>query len=303
MKLITILGPTATGKTKLASNVAFSIGGEIISADSRQVFRNMNIGTGKDYGDYEVNGTSIPYHLIDIADPGEEFSVFDFQKHFINAFLDITSRDKVPILSGGTGLYIESILKKYSLSEVPERPDIRKKLSEMTKKELTDILSSLKTLHNTTDTVTKERLIRAIEIEYYSKENPNIVFNIPEFESHVFGVNYERAGVMKRITARLTERLKNGMVEEIRSIIDRGVSTSRLKSYGLEYKFITQYILNEIDHEEMFRLLNIAIHQFSKRQMTWFRRMERNGIVIHWIDGNLPLEEKVERIISNIGKW
>ncbi|MGD0710934.1 MAG: tRNA (adenosine(37)-N6)-dimethylallyltransferase MiaA [Bacteroidales bacterium] len=299
MKLITILGPTATGKTKLAAHLAYQINGEIISADSRQVFRHMNIGTGKDYSDYIVKGKTIPYHLIDIAEPGEEFSVFDFRKNFVNAFKHIASNKKTAILCGGTGLYIESVLKNYNLSEVPKNIELRKELSNKSISELTKILSGFKSLHNTTDTVNKERLLRAIEIEYFQKENVTNM-QLPTFDSYVFGINYERTIVMERITTRLKERLQSGMIEEVESLIKKGVSAQRLKSYGLEYKFITQFLLNEISYNEMFRLLNIAIHQFSKRQMTWFRRMEKNGIKISWINGNLPLEEKTQIIVELI---
>ncbi len=296
MKLITILGPTATGKTSLAAHLAYHIIGEIISADSRQVFKHMNIGTGKDYSDYSVKGKAIPYHLIDIAEPGEEFSVFDFRKNFINTFNEITSKNKTAILCGGTGLYIESVLRNYNLAEVPENSELRNTLSNKSIDELTEILSDLKSLHNTTDTVSKERLLRAIEIEYFQKENIINESRLPKFDSYVFGVKYERAVVMERITVRLKERLQSGMIEEVESLIDKGVSADRLKSYGLEYKFITHYLLNEITYNEMFNFLNIAIHQFSKRQMTWFRRMEKNGININWIDGSKPLEEKIQII-------
>ena len=297
MKLITILGPTATGKTKLAAHLAFRANGEIIGADSRQVFRKMNIGTGKDYEDYIVEGTLIPYHLVDIMEPGEEFSVFDFYKGFVSAFNEISGKGKLPILCGGTGLYLESVLKRYLLMEVPENIELRKGLSAKDENELIEILSGLKSLHNTTDTVCKDRLVRAIEIEYFHKENPAKQPQWPEFESYVFGVNYERSVVMKRITSRLKTRLDNGMVEEVESLIRSGVKKDRLKTYGLEYKYVTQYLEKEIDYNEMFRLLNIAIHQFSKRQMTWFRRMERNGINIYWIDGNMPIEDKVDLIV------
>jgi tRNA dimethylallyltransferase len=300
MKLITILGPTATGKTKLAAYLAYRINGEIISADSRQVFKKMNIGTGKDYSDYVVEGKTIPYHLIDIAEPGEEFSVFDFRRNFINAFNDIASKNKTAILCGGTGLYIESVLKNYNLPEVTENSKLRNSLSDKSINELTKILSGLKPLHNTTDTVNKERLLRAIEIESFHKEHANKTPELPKFDSYVFGVNYERNVVMERITLRLKERLQNGMIEEVESLVKKGIPVERLKSYGLEYKFITQFLLNEIPYDEMFRLLNIAIHQFSKRQMTWFRRMEKNGIKINWIDGNLPLEEKIQIIVKQV---
>jgi tRNA dimethylallyltransferase len=298
MKLITILGPTATGKTSLAAHLAYHINGEIISADSRQVFKHMNIGTGKDYSDYIVNRKAIPFHLIDIAEPGEEFSVFDFRKNFINAFTEITSKNKTAILCGGTGLYIESVLRNYNLIEVPENIELRNTLSNKSIDELTKILSGLKPLHNTTDTITKKRLLRAIEIEYFQRKNTSNVPSLPKFESYVFGVKYDRAIVMERITTRLKERLQSGMIEEVESLIHNGISAERLKSYGLEYKFITQFLLNEITYDEMSRLLNIAIHQFSKRQMTWFRRMEKNDIKINWIDGNLPLGEKIQVLVK-----
>jgi tRNA dimethylallyltransferase len=298
MKLITILGPTATGKTKLASRLAFRIGGEIISADSRQVFRRMNIGTGKDYEDYIVKATLIPYHLVDIMEPGEEFSVFNFQQKFIQVFNEISDKGKLPILCGGTGLYLESVLKKYLLIEVPENIELRKELSTKDEDGLIKILSNLKSLHNTTDTVNKDRLVRAIEIECFHKINPPKQPQWPEFESYIFGINYERSYVMKRITSRLKARLDNGMIEEVESLIRSGVKKEQLKSYGLEYKYVTLYLEKEIDYNEMFRLLNIAIHQFSKRQMTWFRKMERNGININWIDGNLTIEDKIDLIVK-----
>ena len=298
MRLITILGPTATGKTKLAANLAMRVNGEIISADSRQVFRKMNIGTGKDYEDYIVEGIQVQYHLVDIANPGEEFSVFNFQKKFLSAFNTIISKNKTPILCGGTGLYLESVLKGYNLPEVPENINLREELNDKSESELIKILSQLKSLHNTTDTVNKERLIRAIEIEHFYIKNQSKKIHFPEFESFVFGIKYDREIVTQKITSRLKERLKNGMIEEVKSLIDEGVPPNKLKSYGLEYKYITQFLEKEIDHNEMFRLLNIAIHQFSKRQMTWFRKMEKNGIKINWIDGNLPLEEKIQKIVK-----
>jgi len=300
MKLITILGPTATGKTKLAAHIAFKIGGEIISADSRQVFKKMNIGTGKDYGDYIVKGNTIPAHLIDIFEPGEEFSVFDFQKKFIDAFNIIIQKGCIPILCGGTGLYIESVLKKYRLVDVPENKKLRNKYSNYSETELIQILSDLKKLHNITDTINKERLLRAIEIEYFYKENLTTHCLLPEFESYVFGIKYERTIVMERITKRLKERLESGMIEEVQSLINSGISTEKLKAYGLEYRYITQYLEKIIDYNEMFNLLNIAIHQFSKRQMTWFRRMEKNGIEINWIEGTLTDEEKINIITEKI---
>lgn len=299
MKLLVILGPTATGKTRLAAHLASRIDGEIISADSRQVFRRMTIGTGKDLSDYNVNGNNIPHHLIDIFEPGEEFSVFNFQQEFLKAFNDITSRKKYPILCGGTGLYLESVLKPYVFDDVPENKKLRKELNNKSEKELCDLLKQLKSLHNTTDTVTRERLLRAIEIEIFRKENWQIQA-FPKIDSAVFGIKIERKKQTGLITDRLKKRLESGMIEEVRALLNEGITASRLKSYGLEYKFITQFLLDEIDYENMFTLLNTAIHQFSKRQMTWFRRMERNGIKIHWIDGEKKMEEKVDEIIAQI---
>ena len=301
MKLIVILGPTATGKTKLASALAYCISGEIISADSRQVFKRMDIGTGKDLKDYIVNEKNIPHHLIDIFEPGEEFSVFDFQKEFIKAFSNITSRNKIPILCGGTGLYLESVLKPYVFHDVPENKNLREKFADKSDDELKTILEKKIKLHNTTDTVNRERLLRALEIAEYQSSQKENNLEFPKFEPFVFGINADRKKLREQITSRLRERIHFGMLEEVEALLKEGIKPERLKSYGLEYKFVTQYLLNEIDIDTMFSLLNTAIHQFAKRQMTWFRHMERNGTNIRWIDMELPLDDKVKIIIEQSG--
>ncbi|HNW99532.1 MAG TPA: tRNA (adenosine(37)-N6)-dimethylallyltransferase MiaA [Bacteroidales bacterium] len=301
MKLIVILGPTATGKTKLASALAYCISGEIISADSRQVFKRMDIGTGKDLKDYIVNEKNIPHHLIDIFEPGEEFSVFDFQKEFIKAFNNITSRKKIPILCGGTGLYLESVLKPYVFHDVPENKKLREKLDDKSDDELKIILGKKIKLHNTTDTVNRERLLRALEIAEFQSSQKENNLEFPKFEPFVFGINADRKKLREQITSRLRERIHFGMLEEVEALLKEGIKPERLKSYGLEYKFVTQYLLNEIDIDTMFSLLNTAIHQFAKRQMTWFRHMERNGTNIRWIDMELPLDDKVKIIIEQSG--
>jgi tRNA dimethylallyltransferase len=301
MKLIVILGPTATGKTRLAAQLAYTIGGEIISADSRQVFRRMTIGTGKDISDYSIDGTLVPIHLIDILEPGNEFSVFDFQQAFLDAFHEISSRKNIPVLCGGTGLYLESVLKPYIFHEVPENKKLRNELSGKSNEELIIELKKLKTLHNTTDTVNRERILRAMEIEVFqqqqTKENA-----FSDIDAIVFGIRMDRKKQTELITERLKNRLNSGMIEEVQSLLDEGISPVKLKNYGLEYKFITQYIIGELDYEKMFTLLNTAIHQFSKRQMTWFRRMEKNGIKINWIEGEKSINEKVEGIIELLNR-
>jgi tRNA dimethylallyltransferase len=300
--MIVILGPTATGKTKIAVQVAQKVDGEIISADSRQVFRGMTIGTGKDVHEYTSGNQHIPYHLVDIAEPGEEYSVFRFQQDFLQAWHDIRKRKKRVILCGGTGFYIESVLKQYRLEPVPENPELRKYLNTKTNEELIPILSSLRKLHNKTDTEERSRLIRTIEIDTYYMEHPTPVLHFPEIKYHVFGITYERDVIRQRITNRLEQRLQNGMIEEVKNLLQQGISPQRLCFYGLEYRFVTQYIQGELSYEEMFRQLNIAIHQFAKRQMTWFRKMEREGIDIHWINSDASDEEKAERIVGMWGK-
>lgn len=297
--MITILGPTASGKTTLASNLSAQINGEIISADSRQVYKHMNIGTGKDLEDYVVDGRQIPYHLIDIVDPGYEYNIYEYQRDFFNAYYDILLRDKKPVLCGGSGLYIQAVIKAYKLIKVPENILLRNNLSDKSYEDLKKILFDFdKNLHNTTDISDRNRLIKAIEIQDYYKSHPEIVNKYPKIKSDIFGINYSREVLKQRITLRLKARLNQGMIKEVEGLLNMGVEPEKLKFYGLEYKYITNFILGEISYDEMFNLLNIAIHQFSKRQMTWFRRMQKQGIEICWIDGDLSLKEKVEYIIK-----
>jgi len=300
--LITILGPTACGKTKLAAALAGKIDGEIISADSRQVYRKMTIGTGKDLEDYFVGGRRVPYHLIDIADAGEEYNLFRFVADFKIAFSDILSRKKVPVLCGGTGLYIEAVIKNYAVPDVPFNEELRKSLEKKTDEDLKRILESYKSLHNETDTENRRRLLRAIEIAHFSAEKTLEKDGFLTGKQFVFGINMPREIVRQRITERLQHRLNNGMIGEVEDLLQSGISPSRLIRYGLEYKYITQYLLREYSYDEMFRQLNIAIHQFSKRQMTWFRGMERRGITIMWIDGMLPAEENSKIIMKLIAE-
>lgn len=296
--MIVILGPTACGKTKLATTLANVLDSEIISADSRQVYRGMDIGTGKDLNDYQADGKHIPYHLIDIVDPGYEFSLFDFQEHFYQCYKDVVQRGKIPILCGGTGLYIESILKSYSLLKVPENEILRSDLESKEISDLIELLKTYRTVHNTTDIVDKRRLIRAIEIEKYSLEHPEAKQELPKIKSIVFGINPGREIVRKRITNRLNQRLQIGMIEEVQQLIKNGISHDTLEFYGLEYKFISQFLQEKISFEEMKMRLNIAIHQFAKRQMTFFRRMEKNEIEIHWIEPQISFEKQVQFILS-----
>lgn len=299
--LIVILGITATGKTKLAAHLAEKLDGEIISADSRQVYRGMDIGSGKDLNDFIVNGKSIPYHLIDIKNAGEEYNVFEFQKDFLAAFEDIKSRNKQAILCGGTGLYLEAVLKGYRMLAIHENTELRNELALKTNEELVEILKKYKQLHNTTDTEDKERLIKAIEIASFQQENEALISDFPTFNYHLFGIHFERPIIRERITARLQQRLENEeMIGEVEGLIKAGVPTEKLKFYGLEYKLITAYLLNEISKEELFTQLNIAIHQFAKRQATWYRKMEKNGFKINWIDGNLSLDEKVNEVLDSL---
>ena len=292
--LITILGPTASGKTSFAANLAARLDSEIISGDSRQVYRRMDIGTGKDLADYEVDGKKIPYHLIDIAEPGYKYNVFEFQRDFLNAYQNIRERGKTPILCGGTGLYIESVLKGYKLLPVPENKELREKLQNCSLAELTEMLKSYKTLHNTTDVDTVKRAIRAIEIEEYYQSQPMEVSAFPQINSVIIGVDIDREERRRKISARLRSRLDEGMVDEVRAILDSGVSSDDMIYYGLEYKYLTNYIIGNLTYEQMVSELEIAIHQFAKRQMTWFRGMERRGLRINWMDASMPMQEKVD---------
>jgi len=298
--MIVILGPTATGKTTFAANLAHKFGGEIISADSRQVYRGMDLATGKDFNDYKVEGKNIPYHLINIVEPGYEYNVYEFQKDFIRVYNDIHSRGKTPVLCGGTGMYIESVIKGYKLYKVPENQTLRKNLEQKTDNELLKVFKSFKSPHNVSDTKDRKRLIRAIEIQSYYSEHRDIDNSFPKFNSIIIGILFKRDVIRERITSRLKTRMDEGMVEEVKSLLNKGLKPDQLKFYGLEYKFLTQYVTGEISREEMFRLLNIAIHQFAKRQMTWFRRMEKTGYEINWIDGELPMKKKVETALKLI---
>ncbi len=300
-RMITILGPTASGKTALAAHLAAVTGGEIISADSRQVYRRMDIGTGKDLADYTVDGRQIPYHLIDIAEPGTKYNLFQYQHDFIRAYNGIVERGAQPILCGGTGLYIEAVLKGYRLAPVPENKELRARLEGKTLAELTETLAGLKrrngsVMHNTTDVDTAKRAIRAIEIETFNGENPATAADMPTIDYIIIGVGIDREERRRRITERLRQRLDSGMADEVRALLDSGVAAEDLIYYGLEYKFVTEYVIGRTTRDEMFRSLEIAIHQFAKRQMTWFRGMERRGFTIHWIDAMLPMEEKVNEI-------
>ena len=298
--LITILGPTASGKTPLAAALADRLSTEIISGDSRQVYRRMDLGTGKDLADYTVEGRQVPYHLIDIVEPGYKYNVFEYQRDFLKAYEEIVAKGKLPILCGGTGMYIESVLKGYRLLPVPENPELRASLEDKSLEELTRILEGYKKLHNSTDVDTAKRAIRAIEIEEYYKQQPPEYREFPSLKSLIIGVDIDRELRREKITRRLKQRLEEGMVDEVRGLLNEGIPAENLIYYGLEYKFLTQYAIGELTYEEMFLQLETAIHQFAKRQMTWFRGMERRGFTIHWLDATLPMEEKTEQIINLI---
>lgn len=301
-ELITILGPTASGKTALAAALAARLDTEIISADSRQLYRGMDIGTGKDLADYVVDGKSIPYHLIDICDPGYKYNVFEYQHDFFRVFTSLLDRGLVPILCGGTGLYIEAVLKGYKLLDVPPNPALRERLREKSLPELEILLASYKVLHNKTDVDSVQRAIRAIEIEeFYRTQAPDVREYAP-LNSLLVGVAIDRELRREKISKRLRARLDEGMVDEVRRILSNGVAPEDLIYYGLEYKFLTLYIIGKLTYEEMVSQLEIAIHQFAKRQMTWFRGMERRGCTIHWLDATLPMADKVEQILTWLGK-
>ena len=299
--MITILGPTASGKTDIATHLAAELSAEIISADSRQVYRRMDIGTGKDLADYVVDGKRVPYHLIDIVEPGTKYNLFEYQRDFLEAYNDIRSRGKNVILCGGTGLYIESVLKGYRLIPVPENKELRHKLEGKSLLELTSILERLKAennsnMHNSTDVDTSKRAIRAIEIAMAYKEAHIEERTFPKIDNVIIGVGIDRDLRRMKITRRLDQRLQDGMVDEVKSLLDSGIPADDLIYYGLEYKFVTEYILGKSTFEEMHRSLEIAIHQFAKRRMTWFRGMERRGFTIHWIDAADSMEEKINEI-------
>lgn len=299
-ELITIIGPTASGKTAFAAALAARLDTEIISGDSRQVYRSMDIGTGKDLADYEVDGKQIPYHLIDICNPGDKYNVFEYQHDFHKAFEEIRKKGKLPILCGGTGMYIESVLRGFKLLDVPQNPALRESLKGKSLAELEQILASYKVLHNKTDVDSAQRAIRAIEIEeFYKTEAPDKREYAP-INSLIIGVDIDRNLRREKISKRLRARLDEGMVDEIRAILATGVKPEDLIYYGLEYKFLTLYIIGQLTYDEMVSQLEIAIHQFAKRQMTWFRGMERRGLHIHWLDATLPTDEKINNVLALI---
>lgn len=296
--LIAVVGPTASGKTAFAAHLADVLDGEIIGADSRQVYRNMNIGTGKDYEDYRVNNRLIPFHLIDVAEPGHHYNLFEYQQDFFKAWEAIRSRQKIPVLCGGSGLYINAVTRNYNLIRVPVNPYLRNKLKQRSLDELAGMLKSMKKLHNITDIDTKEHAIRALEIETFYKEHTETIRNMPVLNTLFIGIRFERSVERKRITERLYKRLRQGMVDEVRQLLESGLDPDELTYYGLEYKYITLYITGKLTYDDMADKLNTAIHQFAKRQMTWFRKMEREGTVIHWIDGALPMAEKLHKVLK-----
>lgn len=300
-QLITILGPTASGKTQLAARLAYELKGEVISADSRQVYRGMTIGTGKDLDDYEVCGTHIPYHLIDICEPGTKYNLFKYQEDFFTVYETLQRKNVQPILCGGTGLYIEAVLKGYHLSPVPQNEKLRSSLEGKTLQELTAILDQLKrqnhsVMHNTTDVDSCQRAIRAIEIETYNLQHPTPERELPPVSSLVVGVQIDRDERRRKITDRLRKRLEHGLIEEVRGLLESGIPADDLIYYGLEYKYVTEYVIGRRSYDDMFKNLEIAIHQFAKRQMTWFRGMERRGVRIHWLNAMLPLNVKCDKI-------
>jgi len=296
--LLVVTGTTASGKTSLAVAVAASLGGEIISADSRQVYRGMNLGTGKDYSEYNLDGKTVAHHLIDIADPGYKYNVFEYQRDFRNVYEDLKKRGVFPVVCGGSGMYVDSIVTGYKMYEVPPDSGLRTRLEKKSMEELIGILSTYRKLHNTTDIDTKKRVIRAIEIEHFNKNKARKQTQFPDMKPLIAGIMFDRDARRKRITERLKNRLDEGMVDEVKKLLDEGVRKEILIYYGLEYKYITLFLTGKLGYREMVKNLEIAIHQFAKRQMTWFRGMERKGVQINWIDGELPLEEKVEKVLG-----
>lgn len=301
--LIVLLGPTASGKTPFAAALAAELHTEIISADSRQIYRGMDLGTGKDLADYTVDGKQIPYHLIDIAEPGYKYNVFEYQRDFLKAYETIKQKGCLPVLCGGTGMYIESVLKGYRLLPVPENAELRKRLADKSLEELTEMLKGYKNLHNTTDVDTAKRAIRAIEIEEYYTHTPVDERPFPQLNSLIIGVDIDRELRREKISRRLRQRLDEGMADEVRRLIEQGIAPDDLIYYGLEYKYLTLYVLGRLTYEEMFSQLEIAIHQFAKRQMTWFRGMERRGFTIHWVDARLPMQEKIAFVKAKLKEF
>lgn len=296
--MVTILGPTASGKTEVAVKLALKFGGEVISADSRQIYRNMDLGTGKDIEEYRVNGVDVPYHLIDIAEAGYQYNVFEFQRDFLKAYQAISEKGSFPVMCGGSGMYLEAILKGYRLIQVPVNEGRRAELQLLSLEDLTEILKHYKSINNTSDTENNKRAIRAIEIEEFCLAHPETDLSFPVINSLIVGVKYDRDSRRRRITARLKQRLDNGMIDEVQKLMDNGLKPEDLTYYGLEYKYLTLFITGKLTYDEMFEGLNTAIHQFAKRQMTWFRKMERDGFEIKWLDGYMPTDEKTDKIIS-----
>ncbi|MEG2947429.1 MAG: tRNA (adenosine(37)-N6)-dimethylallyltransferase MiaA [Bacteroidales bacterium] len=300
--LITIIGPTASGKTSFGVALASELDTEIISADSRQIYRKMDLGTGKDLEEYVYKGKQIPHHLLDIRDAGYKYNVYEFQHDFLEAYNDIRSRGKLPVLCGGTGMYVESVLRSYKLVSVPENPELRAQLAPKSLEELEVILRGYKKLHNTTDIDTAKRAIREIEIqEYYSRCNPEET-KLPDIDSLVIGVDIDRELRRQKISARLEKRFEEGMLEEVRGLLDSGIAPEDLIYYGLEYKYMTLHLTGQLSWDEMYKQLEIAIHQFAKRQMTWFRGMERRGFRIHWVDAAWPVDRKIEFVKELLAK-
>ncbi len=296
--LLVILGPTASGKTTFATHLAKVLDGEILSADSRQVYKGMDLGTGKDLEDYIIDEKKIPYHLIDIVDAGYKYNVFEYQADFFKAYEKVQDNGRFPIMCGGTGMYIESVLKKYKLINVPNNEELRESLAGKSINELSKILATFKSLHNQTDTETIARAIRAIEIETYYLNHPEIELDLPDVNPLIIGVNIDRAARRRKITERLKKRIEEGMLDEVRALIDKGINPDDLIYYGLEYKYLTMHVIGELSYQQMFDQLNVAIHQFAKRQMTWFRGMERKGAKIHWVDAFEPLNDRIERVLK-----
>lgn len=295
---LVVTGPTASGKTRVAAEMAYILKGEVISADSRQVYKSMDIGTGKDLSDYFVNGSDIKVHLTDVAEPGTKFNLFEFNRAFSAVYSDLIDRGVFPVICGGSGLYVDSIVSGYRIFEVPPDPELRQKLEDKTLDELSEILASYRPLHNVTDLDTTKRAVRAIEIEEYRRIHQTAVNEMPAIKPLVTGILYDRESRRKRITERLKQRLENGLCEEIESLLQSGIPAEDLIYYGLEYKYVTQFVTGKLSYSEMYSILETAIHQFAKRQMTWFRGMERRGVKIHWIDGNLSMEQKIHIILE-----
>lgn len=296
--MVTILGPTASGKTEVAVNLALKLNGEVISADSRQVYRKMDLGTGKDLQEYRINGVDVPFHLIDIADAGYQYNVFEFQRDFLKVYQTIKEKGSFPVMCGGSGMYLEAVLKGYRLIQVPVNEERRAELQLLSLEELVKILKIYKSINNTSDTENKKRAVRAIEIEEFCSSHPDTDLSFPTINSLIIGIKFDRDSRRRRITARLKQRIDNGMIDEVQKLLDNGLKPEDLTYYGLEYKYITLYITGELTYDGMFTGLNTAIHQFAKRQMTWFRKMERDGYKIRWLDGYMPTSEKTDKILS-----